>query len=290
MKLRMRAMDYSVLSETYLKSKYLKGGIKMEKNTVAIEKYQRFMEEGKELTATIRMTQFEKNLDTDVLMLDFDGVLAYVPREEFDLRLVTNSLVRFVGRKIRIIVKEVREDGIVICSRKMVLENRRAELLQRMVDGETVKARIATFTKFGAYVKVDGISFLLQNEHFAEDYTSISEVKSEGDEIEIKLLRVTAQGNLFAEAAEKFKSDTVVNLEMFERDQVVVGTIRNIKPFGVFVCIAPNLDALCPVPEETEIDMGMKVQFRITKVDKDASKVRGKILRVLPEDQEEEVL
>lgn len=262
----------------------------MENNTVAIEKYQKFMEEGRELTGTIRMTQFDKDLETDVLMLDFEGVLAYVPREEFDLRNVTTSLVRYVGRKIRVLVKEVREDGLVICSRKMVLENRRADLLARMADGTPVKARIATFTKFGAYVKVEGISFLLQNQYFAEDYTSISEVKEVGDEIDIKLLRVTPNGNLFAEAAEKYKSDTAVNIDIFERDQVVVGTIRNIKPFGVFVCIAPNLDALCPVPEEVEIDMGMKVQFRITKVDEEAGKVRGKILRVLPEEQEEEIL
>ncbi|AJD93490.1 hypothetical protein JMA_41730 (plasmid) [Jeotgalibacillus malaysiensis] len=262
----------------------------MENNTVAVEKFVAFKEEGRVLTATIRMTKFDEELQTDVLMLDFDGVLAYVPRDEFDIRPVTNSFVPFVGRKIRVLVKDVREDGLVICSRKLVLENKRAELLERMVAGETFKARIKTFTKFGAYVQVEGISFLLQNKYFAEDYTTISEVKNVGDEIEIKLLRVTPNGNLFAEAVEKHKSDTVVNLDMFERDQVVIGTIRNIKPFGVFVCIAPNLDALCPVPEDAEIDMAMKVQFRITKVDKEEGKVRGKILRVLPEEQEEEIL
>lgn len=262
----------------------------METNLVAVEKYRKFMEEGRELTGTIRMTKHDATLETEVLMLDFDGVLAYVPREEIDLREVRNSLVPYVGRKIRVLVKEVKEDGVVICSRKMVLENRRADLIQKMADGTPVKARIATFTKFGAYVKVDGISFLLQNEHFAEDYTSISEVKEINDEVEITLLRVTEKGNLFAQAAEKYKSTTVVNLEMFERNDVVVGTIRNIKPFGVFVCIAPNLDALCPVPEEVEIDLGVKVQFRITKVDQEEGKVRGKILRVLPSEQEEELL
>lgn len=256
-----------------------------------VAKYKGFMEAGKELTATIRMTKFDAELDTDVLMLDFDGVLAYVPRDEFDLRTITTSFVPYVGRKIRVLVKEVREEqGLVICSRKMVLENKRAELVQHMANGESVEARITKFVKFGAYVAVDGVSFLLQNENFSDDYTSISEVKSIGDKIEIKLHRVSRNGNLFAEAKEKHKSDTVVNIEMFERDQVVIGKIRNIKGFGVFVCIAPNLDALCPVPEETEIEEHMKVQFRITKVDVENGKVRGKILRVLPEAQEEEIL
>lgn len=263
----------------------------MENQTIeSLEKYQRFQAEGKELTATIRMAKFDAELQSDVLMLDFDGVLAYVLREDFDLRTITTSFVPYVGRKIRVLVKEVREDGVVLCSRKMVQENKRAELVQQMVNGDSVNARITKFVKFGAYVSVNGVSFLLQNEHFAEDYTSISEVKAIGDEIEITLLRVSKNGNLFAEAKEKHKSDTVVNLEIFERDQVVIGTIRNIKPFGVFVCIAPNLDALCPVPEETEIETGMKVQFRITKVDGEEARVRGKILRVLPEQQEEEIL
>ena len=256
----------------------------MENQTIeSLEKYQRFQAEGKELTATIRMAKHDTELQSDVLMLDFDGVLAYVLREDFDLRTITTSFVPYVGRKIRVLVKEVREDGIVLCSRKMVQENKRAELVQQMANGESVNARITKFVKFGAYVSVNGVSFLLQNEHFAEDYTSISEVKAIGDEVEITLLRVSKNGNLFAEAKEKHKSDTVVNLELFERDQVVIGTIRNIKPFGVFVCIAPNLDALCPVPEETEIETGMKVQFRITKVDGEEARVRGKILRVLPE-------
>lgn len=262
----------------------------MEKNTEVLEKFEKFMEEGRPLVSTIRMTKNDAELDTDVLMLDFDGVVAYVPREEFDIRPVKNSLVKYVGKKIRVVVKEIREDGLVICSRKMLLEEQRAKLLERMATGETVIARIKTFTKFGAYVQVDGISFLLQNKHFSEDYTTISEVMQKRDEVEIKLLRVNQNGNLFAEAAQKYKSDTVVSLDMFERDQVVVGTIRNIKPFGVFVCIAPNLDALCPTPEDVEIDMGMKVQFRITKVANEEGKVRGKILRVLPEEQEEEIL
>lgn len=259
-------------------------------NQTTVEKYKGYHEKGMELTATIRMTKFDAELNSDVLMLDFDGVHAYVPREEFDLRTITTSFVPYVGRKIRVLVKEVREDGVVICSRKMVLEKKRGDMVQQLADGSSVKAVIKKFVKFGAYVSVNDVSFLLQNEHFAEDYTSISEVKELGDEIEIKLLRVSQNGNLFAEATEKHKSDTVVNLDMFERDQVVIGTIRNIKPFGVFVCIAPNLDALCPVPEETEIDTGMKVQFRITKVDTEAGKVRGKILRVLPEAQEDEIL
>lgn len=258
--------------------------------TETLEKYKGLQEEGKEITATIRMTKHDTELKTDVLVLDLDGVLAYVPRNEYDLRDITTSFVPLVGRKIRVLVKEVREDGTIICSRKMVMENKRAELVQQMADGSSVVARITKFVKFGAYVTANGVSFLLQNEHFAEDYTSISEVKSIGDEVEIKLLRVSKNGNLFAEAVEKHKSDTVVNLETFERDQVVVGTIRNIKPFGAFVCIAPNLDALCPVPEEEEVGTGTKVQFRITKVDLEEGRVRGKILRVLPQEQEEEIL
>lgn len=262
----------------------------MENQTTTLEKYKRYQEEGMELTSTIRMTKFDTDLETDVMMLDLDGVVAYIPRAEYDIRPIETSLVRFVGRKIRVLVKEVREDGVIICSRKMVQENKRAELVQRMADGSSVTAVIKKFVKFGAYVSVDGVSFLLQNEHFAEDYTAISEVLELGDEIEIKLLRVSKNGALFAEAVEKHKSDTVVSLEIFERNQVVAGVIRNVKPFGVFVCIAPNLDALCPVPEETEIDTGMKVQFRITKVDAEAGKVRGKILRVLPDELEDEIL
>ncbi|WP_442638206.1 S1 RNA-binding domain-containing protein [Rossellomorea marisflavi] len=255
-----------------------------------LEKYKGFMEQGKELTATIRKTLKDDAVGEDILVLDFEGVYAYVPRSEFDIRNIQTSFVPLVGRKIRVLVKEITEDGTLVCSRKLILENKRHELIQRMANGESVEAKITKFVKYGAYVAVDGVSLLLQNQNFSEDFTSISEVKAVGDKIEVKLHKVSTNGNLFAEATEKYKSDTEVNIGEFERDQVVIGKIRNIKGFGVFVCIAPNLDALCPVPETQEISEDMKVQFRITKVDVENGKVRGKILRVLQEEQEEEIL
>ena len=71
-----------------------------------------------------------------------------------------------------------------------------------------------------------------------------------------------------------------MDINSFEKNQIVLGVVRNIQPFGVFVQIAPNLDALCS-PDIAEIEEDMKVSVRITKVDKAAGRVRAKILNIL---------
>ena len=84
--------------------------------------------------------------------------------------------------------------------------------------------------------------------------------------------------NLF-EAVKKYKSPTIMSIDSL-KNQVVLGVVRSIKPWGVFVQIAPNLDALCS-PDVVELEEDMKVSIKITKVIKEEKKVRGKILNVL---------
>lgn len=262
----------------------------MEKQPLTVEELKEFKEKKSPVIVSVQKTFHDEALDTDVLEFDLEGVRAIMPREEYDLRPFTNSLVPFVGRKMRVLVKDVTDEGLVVCSRKLLQEEKRNELVTRFLNEEVIPAKIVHFVKFGAYVEIDGVSMLLQNENFSTDYTSIREVHEIGDEIKVKLSHISQNGNLFAEAAEPYTSDVKADLSEFKRDQVVVGRIRNTKSFGVFVCIAPGLDALCPTPESEEVDIDSIVQFRITKVDEGEGRVRGKILRVLNVEEEEEIL
>lgn len=249
------------------------------KNQKAFEKA---MEEKKVMKGTIKLVQFDKELNTDILGMDLDGVKAVIVREEVDVDLNWRSLVNFLGREVHYTIKSIDlENGIVYCSRKEAQQLTKDGVVKRLEEGEVANGQIINILKYGAYVEIDGVTGLLKNQDFADDYTAIGDVKKIGEKINIRLRKVSESGRLLFEAVEKHSDPTIMGIDMFERDQIVFGMIRNVKPWGVFVRIAPNLDALCSIPPTGEIEEGMKVSFRITQVDEEQGRVRGKILRVL---------
>lgn len=234
------------------------------------------------MKGVVKVVQFDSNLDTDVLIMDLNGVKGVVVRDEVDLEVNWKSLVGFIGREISFVVKEVdAEKGVVYCSRKEAQALQKESIIERLREGEVFNAQVINILKYGAYVEIEGVTGLLKNVDFAEDYTTIGEVLKVGDTVNVKLKKISANDRLIFEAVEKYKNPTIMSFDMFERDQVVLGVVRNVKPWGVYVCIAPGIDALCPVPGTGEVEEGMKVSFRITQVRPEERRVRGKIVRIL---------
>jgi small subunit ribosomal protein S1 len=244
--------------------------------------YEQAMNQNTVLKGLVKVVQPSKELDTDVLILDLDGVKGIIVRDEVDLEVKWKSLVGFLGREVSFVVKEIDKDnGVVICSRKDAQEILKGVIIDRLTEGEVFNAQVINILKYGAYVEIEGVTGLLKNIDFADDYTTIKEVLKVGDSVNVKLKKVSTNNRLIFEAVEKHKNPTIMEFSMFERDQVVLGVVRNVKPWGVYVCIAPGIDALCPVPGTGEIEEGMKVSFRITQVRTEDNRVRGKIVRIL---------
>lgn len=244
--------------------------------------YEKAMNEKTVLKGLVKVVQFNHELETDVLILDLDGVKAMVVRDEVDLEVEWKSLVGFLGREVSFVVKEIdKERDILICSRKDAQAVKKQEIVERLTEGEVFNAQVINILKYGAYVEIEGVTGLLKNVDFADDYTTIGEVLKVGDNVNVKLKKISTNDRLIFEAIEKYKNPTIMEFEMFERDQVVLGVVRNVKPWGAYVCIAPGLDALCPIPGTGEIEEGVKVSFRVTQVRPEEKRIRGKIVRVL---------
>ena len=247
-----------------------------------LRKYINAMEDKKILRGLVVLTQYDEELDTEMLLMDLEGIKGIITREEVDYQMEWKSLVRFVGQEIYFTVKEVdEENNIVYCSRKEAQELMEEEIIERLKNGEIFEATITGIVRYGAYVEINGIYAILRNIDFSDDYVKVGDVLKVGDKIKVKLQNVSENKRLRVEAVEKYELKTVMNFDAFERDQVVLGVVNGIKPWGAYVTIAPGLDALCPIPLIGEIEEGTKVSFRITQVQKDKERVRGKIVRIL---------
>ena len=257
-----------------------------------LEQLNKIKEEGSVLKGRVKLVE-EHNKDhqnkygTDILQLELpSGLKGIIKREDLDVRVIKQSLVPYVGKQLRFIIKDIADDGTLICSRKEVKEAQRDELIKKLEAGEEFDAKITHIEKFGAYLTIEGTSVVLRNMDFSTDHTIISDLYKVGDTIRVKLHRVASTKRILVEAVEKFCNPTTVDFSTFAPNQVVYGRVRTVKTWGCYVCIAPNLDALAPNPDDFDVEEGMTVLLRTTKVDQEQQRVRGKVLKVINEDDD----
>lgn len=236
------------------------------------------------LKGVVKMVCFDKELGTDVMIMDLKGYKGIVKKEDVDYAKTWKSLVGFIGREISYIVTEIDEvKKVIMCSRALAQTTSLPQIVERLENGEQFMGKIVNFVSYGAFVEIEGgLTGLMKDTSFASDYTKIKDVLSHiGDEIFVKLKNSVEKGDTVEfefEAVPKYKAPTILNISTFEPQQVVYGEIKKIISNGMFVQIAPGLDALCPIPPFGEYVVEDKVKVRISKVDLENNRVRGRVI------------
>jgi small subunit ribosomal protein S1 len=93
------------------------------------------------------------------------GVRAFLPGSQFDLR-PTQNLDGLMGQEIQVrITKLNRRRGNVVVSRRALLEEelhaKRAELMEKLSEGQVLHGTVKNVTEYGAFVDLGGIDGLL---------------------------------------------------------------------------------------------------------------------------------
>lgn len=249
------------------------------------EVYYTMIEQEVEWTSTVLSSQYDGALASDVVKVEIDGIPVFIEREELEFKAHQLPLMRYVGEEITFQLISVNEkEGWMLGSAKKIKEKEFDLLHKELAEGKIFEAELTKNLRYGAYFLIGNTSVQMLNKDFAEDHTTISDVLTIGDTIKVRFNRITENKNLRVEPIVKYKNETSVSLADMEANQVVLGTVRSIKKWGIFVRIAPNLDALCSIPTHLEIKEGDTVSFRITQVLKEERRVRGKIVRLVKKD------
>ncbi|MBQ8993723.1 MAG: S1 RNA-binding domain-containing protein [Turicibacter sp.] len=230
----------------------------------------------------VRLVQYDVVLNDYTVWLELDGNKVIIPRQELELYQIKGSLNHYIGMKIQYMITDYEAHRqVYIGSCKEVQYQKRQEIIKRLKDGETFEAKVTRLVYFGAYLSINGVSVILRNQDFSNDYTVVSDVYKEGDRIEVCYLRVNENQKINVQAVTKYESKSSITIADFEPQPVVYGVVRSVKSWACFVNIAPNLDAICPVPTYFDVKEGMKVAFRINQVRPEEGRVRGKIIKVI---------
>jgi len=201
------------------------------------------------------------------------------------------------GQEIDVEVIEIDAKGHRLrVSLKNLLPKPFDEFKAKFKEGDVVKGVVTTITNFGAFVRVGCVEGLLHNEDASWDRNDkCKDMFKAGDELEVKIIKIDSAEQKISLSLKDLKQSPVqVFANKFSVGDIVKGTIRDIKDFGVFVELGDNVDALIRKEDLGNVDastlkIGDEIEAAIAFIDEKKNRIRLSIRR-LAKQKEREVL
>ena len=201
------------------------------------------------------------------------------------------------GQEIDVEVIEIDAKGHRLrVSLKNLLPKPFDEFKAKFKEGDVVKGVVTTITNFGAFVRVGCVEGLLHNEDASWDRNDkCKDMFKAGDELEVKIIKIDSAEQKISLSLKDLKQSPVQAFaNKFSVGDIVKGTIRDIKDFGVFVELGDNVDALIRKEDLGSVDastlkIGDEIEAAIAFIDEKKNRIRLSVRR-LAKQKEREVL
>ncbi len=217
------------------------------------------------------------------------GVRAFLPRSQVALHRVDDCST-YVGMEDQFKVVEFdKKRGNIVVSRREVLEERRAEERQQLIDqiaeGQRYDGVVRNLTHYGAFVDIGGIDGLLHVTNMSWGrVNNPSDVLDSGDQIEVVVLEWDPDEQRLGLGRKQLLDDPWSDVEDdYEVGQVIEGTVVSLADFGAFVALEPGLEGLVHVTELSWtrninhpgqiLDEGQDVDVKILSIDTDERRI-----------------
>ena len=222
----------------------------------SISGLERAFVEGKILESTVSFCDSSFRLH-----IELNGMVGIMDKEETlycregehtkDIAIITR-----VGKPIAFkVIGFRRENGIIVAvlSRRKAQEECQREYLSSLRAGDIVRARVTHLESFGAFVDIGcGLSSLL-----TVDSISVSRIShprdrlTVGEEIYVVVKSRDEQSGRLYVSMKELLGTWEENAREFEVGQTVLGIVRSIEDYGVFIELAPNLAGLAEIRSDT---------------------------------------
>ncbi|MGB5964537.1 MAG: 30S ribosomal protein S1 [Sulfurimonadaceae bacterium] len=212
---------------------------------------------------------------------DIEGFL-HISEITWDKNIKNPNDYLTVGQEIDVEVIEINSDTHKLrVSLKRLLAKPFDEFVKKRKEGEITTGVVTSLTDFGAFVKIDGVEGLLHNQDVSwEKGAKAKDMFKKGDEVEVKIARINRDDQKIS-LNHKCLQDSPIDTfaANHSRNEVITGTIRDIKDFGVFVSLEDGVDALIrdedlePLVKE-ELEAGQEIEAVIAVIDTQRDRIR----------------
>ena len=183
------------------------------------------------------------------------GLKAFLPGSQVDLRPVRN-LDQFIGKTFDMkIIKLNRKRGNIVLSRRVLLEDERAELkretLANLTEGMEKVGVVKNITDYGAFIDLGGIDGLLHITDMSWGRVSHpSELLSIGDSVKVIVLKYDKERERVSLGHKQITPDPWEHVEIkYPMTGKVRGRVVSITDYGAFVELEQGVEGLVHVSE-----------------------------------------
>ncbi len=187
--------------------------------------------------------------------VDLDGLEAFLPGSHVDLRPVPD-MDALVGQTFEFKVLKVnRRRSNVIISRRVLLEvdrdEKRAELISALVEGQTVTGRVKNITEYGAFIDLGGLDGLLHITDMSwKRIKHPREMVELGDELTLKVLSFDPEEKKVSLGLKQLVPDPWENIaEKYPENAKFSGKVTNLVDYGAFVELENGVEGLVHISE-----------------------------------------
>ena len=181
---------------------------------------------------------------------------AFCPHSQIDLVRVEDP-ESFVGRTLYFLISQFRRGGEdIVISRRALLEAERADeakaVRATLIEGSVMQGRVSGTAEFGAFVDlgagVQGLVHVSEISHAR--VTRVDQAVKVGEVVRVKILKIDDGGGRISLSIREAQPDPWPSVaQRFEPGRRYPGRVLRVAPFGVFVELAPGLEALAPARE-----------------------------------------
>jgi small subunit ribosomal protein S1 len=251
------------------------------KKVEATERWDRIRElyeKGEPVTVTV------KEKVKGGVVAELDGIRAFIPASQLDLRRIPN-LDAYVGQQILAKIIELnRKKGQVLLSRRAVLEEEQKKakeaFLKSLEPGQVVEGTVVDVTDFGAFVNLGPVDGLVHRSEITWGrFNHPREVLHKGQKVRAQVVSVDPEKervNLSIKALIPDPWSTVA--EKYPVGTRVRGKVVGLTHFGAFVEVEPGLEGLIHISELS----WTKRPKHPSEVVKEGDEVEAVVLRLDP--------
>ena len=223
------------------------------------------------------------------ILIDLDGVEAFLPGSQIDIGPVKNS-DDLIDQEFDFKILKINQErhNIVVSRRELLEESRkdmRAQFLKEMQVGELRKGKVKNITDFGAFIDLGGVDGLLHITDMSWGrITNPKEMLEVGQEIEVMVLDIDFDKERVSLGLKQKTSNPWDDVDSkYPVGSTVTGHVVNIMPYGAFVEIEQGVEGLIHVSEMSwtkritkaseVVSVGQEVEAVILEVNKADKKI-----------------
>lgn len=229
--------------------------------------------------------------------VDVLGARAFCPVSQISVRPVDNTAA-FIGKTLDFLIIECSDNcrRLVVSHRQLAeqeAEEKKAEAMARLSEGDIVRGKVMRMTSFGAFVDLGGVEGLMHVSEISWQHViKPQDILKVGEELDVKILSIKEDRIALSLKALQENPFKVLMQELKEGDEVDCRILR-LHNFGAFAEIRAGIEGLIPVSEMSRnrnvnnprevLKEGDFVRVQILRIDGDTQKISLSLKALQPD-------